>query len=214
MKCGVLQGSILGPLLFLLHVNNLINESSVLYPIMFADDTNLFYTHSNVQKLFSTMKEELASIKQWFTSNKLALHAKKTKYSCFHKPSKKDDIPLMLPKLAISNPVIEKQEFIKFLRVLLDENLNWKEHVKHTENKIAKNLGLLYQARPFLERNALLALYYSYIQTYINYVNIAWGSTCRTNLKKLTVNRNIQYVLFLIKTNLRTQEKCLRSRKF
>ena len=91
----------------------------------------------------------------------------------------------MLPKLTISNPVIERQAFIKFLRVLLDENLNWIEHIKYTENKIAKNLGLLYKARPFLERNVLLALYYSYIQTYINYANIAWGSTCRTNLKKI-----------------------------
>ena len=109
------------------------------------------------------MNEELVSINQWFTSNKLSLNANKTKYSFFHKPSKKDDIPLMLPKLTISNHVIERQEFIKFLGVLLDENLNWKEHIKYTENKIAKNLGLLYKARPFLERNALLALYYSYI---------------------------------------------------
>ena len=160
------------------------------------------------------MNEELASINQWFTSNKLSLNAKKTKYSFFHKPSKKDDIPLMLPKLTISNHVIERQEFIKFLGVLLDENLNWKEHIKYTENKIAKNLGLLYKARPFLERNILLVLYYSYIQTYINYANIAWGSTCRTNLKKLTANKNMQYILFLIKTNLCTQWRFLRSRKF
>ena len=78
----------------------------------------------------------------------------------------------MLPKLTISNHVIERQEFIKFLGVLLDENLNWKEHIKYTEITIAKKLGLLYKARPFLERNALLALYYSHIQTYINYANI------------------------------------------
>ena len=181
------QDSILGPLLFLLYVNDLKNSSSVLDPIMFADDTDLFYTHSNMQRLFSTMNEELVSIIQWFTSDKLSLNAKKTRYSCFHKPSKKDDIPLMLQKLTISNHVIEMQEFIKFLVVLLDENLYWKEHIKYTENKIAKNLGLLYKARPFLERNALLALYSSYIQNYINYANIAWGSTCRTNFKKLTV---------------------------
>ena len=91
----------------------------------------------------------------------------------------------MLPKLTISNHVIDRQEFIKFVGVLLDENPNWKEHFKHTENKIVRNLGLLYKARTFLERNALLALYYSYIQTYINYANRAWGSTCRTNIKKI-----------------------------
>ena len=77
VKCGVPQGSILGPLLFLLYVNDLKNASSVLDPIMFADDTNLFYTHSNIQKLLSTMNEELASINQWFTSNKFSLNAKK-----------------------------------------------------------------------------------------------------------------------------------------
>ena len=79
----------------------------------------------------------------------------------------------MLPELTISNHVIERQEFIKFLGVLLDENLNWKEHIKCTESKAAKKLGLLYKARPFLERNVLLALHYSYITTYINYANIA-----------------------------------------
>ena len=96
------------------------------------------------------MNEKLASINQCFTSNKLSLNAKKTKYSFFHKPSKKDDIPLMLRKLTISHHVLERQEFIKFLGVLLDENMNWKEHITYKENKIAKNLGLLYKAIPFL----------------------------------------------------------------
>ena len=57
----------------------------------------------------------------------------------------------MLPKLTISNHAIESQDFIKFLGVLLDENLNWKEYIKYTENKIAKNLRLLYKARPFFK---------------------------------------------------------------
>ena len=66
----------------------------------------------------------------------------------------------MLTKLTISNNVIERQEFIKFLEVLLNENLNWEEYIKYTENKIGKTLGLLYKTRPFLERNALQALFY------------------------------------------------------
>ena len=160
------------------------------------------------------MNEELASINQWFTSNKLSLNANKTKCSFFRKPSKKDDIPLMLQNLTISNHVIERQEFIKFLGVLLDENLNWKEHIKYTENKIAKNVGLLYKARPFLERNALLAFYYLYIQTYINlHVNIAWGSTWRANLKKINSQQKHAICIILNKNKFAHTRKIFKEQK-
>ena len=62
---------------------------------------------------------------------------------------------------------------MKFLCVLLDENFSWKEHIKYLENKIAKNIGLLYRAKPFLDKESLLALYYSYIHSYLNYANLA-----------------------------------------
>ena len=74
---------------------------------------------------------------------------------------------------------------MKFLGVLLDDNLSWKEHIKYLENKIAKNIGLMYRAKPFLDKESLLTLYYSYIHSYLNYANLAWGSTYLTNLKKL-----------------------------
>ena len=93
------------------------------------------------------MNEELASINQWFTSNKLSLNAKETKYFFFHKPSKKDDIPLMLPKLTISNHVIERQEFIKFLGVLLDENLNWKEHLNRKKPRKSSKISDSYKGK-------------------------------------------------------------------
>ena len=80
VKCRVPQSSVLGSLQFLLYVSYLNNASSALDSIMFADDTNLFYTHSNMQRLFSTVNEELASNNQWFTSNKVSLNAKKKKF--------------------------------------------------------------------------------------------------------------------------------------
>ena len=90
---------------------------------MFADDTNLFYAEENIKRLFDTVNIELQKISQWFISNKLSLNVTKTKYSFFHKPSKKDNIPLVLPKLSICNNEIKRSKSIKFLGVFLDENL-------------------------------------------------------------------------------------------
>ena len=155
------QGSILGPLLFLLYVNNLPNASRLLDPTMFADDSNLFFNHKNVQHLFTAVNNEVVNIKDWFIANKLSLNVEKTKYSFFHKPSKKDDIPLRLPKLIINNYEIQREESIEFLGNLLDQHLTWKKHIKLTENKIVKNICILYKTRPYLDKRALVCLYYS-----------------------------------------------------
>ena len=95
---------------------------------MYADDTNLFLTHKDISYLFETANLQLERINQWFISNKLSLNVSKTKYSFFHKPSKRDDISLLLPKLNINSSEIERSECLKFLGVLLDENLYCKKH--------------------------------------------------------------------------------------
>ena len=84
----------------------------------------------------------------------------------------------------LPNQVTKRQPSIKFHGILLDVNLSWKEHLKLTENKIAKNIGLIYKAKPYLNKDSLLALYFFYIGSYINYANLAWGSTHRTYLQK------------------------------
>ena len=121
---------------------------------MFADDTKLFYSNKDINTVFLKVNEELQNINEWFISYKLSLNMKKkNKYSFFHKPSKKDDILLVLPKLNINNREFAWTESIKFLGVLLDKNLNWKAnwktHIKCIENKISKNIGILFKARSF-----------------------------------------------------------------
>ena len=105
--CGVTQGSILGPLLFIIYVNDLSDVSKILEPIMFADDTNLFFTHKNIKELFQTVTSELDKVFQWFNANKLSLNKDKTKYIFFHKAREKDNIPLKLPALFINDKEIE-----------------------------------------------------------------------------------------------------------
>ena len=176
ITCGVPQGSILGPLLFLIYVNDLNNTSSILDPIMFADDTNLFYSHKNIHQLFAKVNEELEKIGDWFKANKLSLN---------NKNSIKDDLPLKLPDLKIANNQIERKNAIKVLGVMLDENVNWQEHIRTVENKIAKNIGLLYRAKYLLNESSLKCIYFAYIHSYLNYANIAWANTYRTKLKAI-----------------------------
>ena len=87
---------------------------------MYADDISLFLTYKGISYLSETANLQLERINQWFISNKLSLNASKTKHSFFHKPSKRDDIPILLPKLNINDSEIERSECLKFLGVLLD----------------------------------------------------------------------------------------------
>ena len=149
VTCGVPRGSALGPLLFLIYISDLPR---------FADNTNLFSEHKDISVLLSTVNRELQNINEWFISNKLSLNVKKTKFSIFHKASRRDDLPLVLPKLFINNQVIKRQSSIKFLGILLDENLSWKEHLKLTENKVAKNIGLIYKAKTYLNKDSIICV--------------------------------------------------------
>ena len=91
---------------------------------MYADDTNLFYTNNDIETLFSTVNMELEKISEWFKANKLSLNMKKTNYTLFHKNSTKDELTLKLPDLKIVNKVLKRQASIKFLGVMLDENIS------------------------------------------------------------------------------------------
>ena len=185
ITCGVPQGSILGPLLFLLYVNDLQHATNTLETIMFADDTNLFISGKDIKDIFSKMNRELIKINKWFCANKLSLNETKTVYTFFHPMQKAGDIPLKLPILKINNHIIKRETFIKFLGVFIDENVTWETHINYLNEKISKNIGIMYKARKYLSFNNMKSLYFSIIHCYINYANIAWGSTGKSKLLKL-----------------------------
>ena len=158
---------------FLIYVNDLLNATNTLDPVMFSNDTNLFYSHHDIKTLFSTVNEELEKLGDRFTANKLSLNIKETKFTFFHKNSVKDNIPLKLPDLHISNKSIERKSSIKFLGVMLDEHIAWNDHIHAIEKKLAKNIGLLCRVRQFLDKESLKTICLSYIHSYFNYAKFA-----------------------------------------
>ena len=88
--------------------------------------------------------------------------------------------------LAIKGKVIERMTSITFLGILLDEHLSWKNHILVVENKVSKNIGILQKTKNIFCKSGLKTLYFSFIHSYLNYGNNAWGSTNRIKLKKLT----------------------------
>ena len=167
ITCGVPQGPILGPLLFVIYINDLYNVFNILQPKMFADDANLFSSHSNIKDLFNNAKLDLNKIALWFKANKLPLNKGKTKYIFFHRFRKKGNIPLKLPMLAINGKVIERTTYIKFLGILLYKHLSWENHILVVENKVSKNIGILYKARNIFSKVGIKILHFSFVHSHL-----------------------------------------------
>ena len=143
-----------------------------------------------VRQLVYTMfiSNNCISLHLWWKEN-LVKHRKVSKYyetyTFFHKFRQRDNIRLKLSTLAINKKVIEQTTSIKFLGILLDEHLSWKNHISVIENKVWKNIGILHKVKNIFSRGGLKTLYFSFVHSYLNYGNIAWGSTTKTKLKKL-----------------------------
>ena len=129
INCGVPQGPVLGPLLFLFYISDLPKVPKVLSFYLFADDTNIYFEPSNLLRLQKTMNKHLRYVKKWLDTNKLALNLDKTNFVLFHSPQVS---ATELIKLKFGKKQIHQEKYVKFLGVLLDEHLTWKCHITGT----------------------------------------------------------------------------------
>ena len=145
IKCGVPQGSILGPLLFIIYMNDICNVSDLLYTILYADDTNVLLNGKNINELMDIINNELQKLYIWLRANKLTLNIDKTYYMIFHRARiKNKDLSL---GISINNCALKKVENCKYLGIILDTRISWVEHITYVKNKISKGIGIMYQAR-------------------------------------------------------------------
>ena len=183
VECGVPQGSVLGPLLFIIYTNDLPNCLNITKAILFADDTTVYMTSNNMKHLYTIVNHELDNLTDWFRANKLSLNISKTNYMLFSHLHKE----LINTEIKLANTTIPKTKCVKFLGLLIDENLKWDEHIQYIKNKISGSFHAINKVKYVIPRKHLTTFYYSLVYPYLTYGIILWGATYHVHMSKLII---------------------------
>jgi hypothetical protein len=181
ITCGVPQGSNLGPLLFLIYINDLPQSVRKCNPVLFADDTTVYSTADTSNVLTDNLNTDLVNLQHWFNKNKLTLNVTKTNYCRFSSSS------IQLPDLEISigGTRLARRDAIRNLGVIVDERLSWQPHVEHLVSKLQKYTGIFSKIRRYVSNTAYRTLYFSLIYPVLLYCLEIWGQANITTITPL-----------------------------
>ena len=158
--------------------------SNKLFTVLFADDTNLFDTNNDLKALIDDVNAELKKVINWLNANKISLNIDKTHFILFRDKGKKC---MNNYKVYVNSQEISEVNSTKFLGVIINNQLNWKNHLEYICTKIARYIGIILKARHVFLKHTLLSLYYSLIYPYLTYCIQVWGATYQRHLSKLMI---------------------------
>ena len=185
VQYGVPQGSILGPLLFLLYINDIDTISNLLVFVLFADDTTILCSNADIDELYRIINLEISKLSDWFRANKLSLNIKKTNYMLFGYKKYSHNSDDSKYAIQIDTTSIARVNCTRFLGVIIDDKLTWNKHICNIKLNISKALYSMTRLRYKLNKNCLLTLYYSFIYSQLNYCTLLWGNASKVLLNRL-----------------------------
>lgn len=184
LKFGVPQGSILGPLLFNVYINDLVNICHQARFVMYADDTSIFLSASNMDELIPMGNLVLEKFLSWSKINGLKINTVKSKAILF-RPVNKHVISNYTLEIGTDQIEIVKQH--KTLGVIFSEHMQWDNHIEYLVTKLSKVVGIICHCRSLLPVNIKMQIYHALFSSQINYCHLVWGTTTKSNINKLTI---------------------------